>query len=255
MLSAQGPSELNSLTVDDNLTQILDAVKTNHAADLKYLQKISNKNAESTSQATSPSSHEKLYPNKLQRLASSLTHLRYEETKFSSMILTAHKESLIDNYKKEPDRAVCDSIGYIRIPLVFNSITCSMAFNLISTSRSTPQSDTAASPNTAPLRDARMARDYDFENPADIFAIAQNLVAGVQAPLKDSHKQKVELDGVEPKEMHNLLHAVQMGGAEPDPNLQSSSVLDMRKGMLSGSIQGCLINRFLARSLPSRYCL
>lgn len=220
MISAE---RLSRVKLEGRLTKILQAMKAGPAADLENLLGY---------KATFPldmAHHEKIYPARLQRLEKSLDSVHDEEAQFHPKITSfAHQGDIIENYNKEPDRAVCDSIGYIRIPSVFTTLACSTAFNLISTSRSPPQSDATAYPNAMPLCDGQMARDYDFKNPADIFATAQNLVAPVQAFLEDPSEQKVELDGVEPEDMHNLLHAVQTGGAEPD----SSLALDMQKGMI-----------------------
>lgn len=175
--------------------------------------------------------HTGVNDDRVENLKKAVDSVYEQNNNFASKIIgPAHQGDITNNYNREPDRAVCDSVGYIRIPSVFISLDCSRAFNIISTPRSAPRSDTTASGNIMHLHNVQITRNYDLDNPADVFAFAQNPVAGIQALLNEQHTRP---DGVEPQQMHNLICAVQTGGADTSIDEQSGSTLDMRKGLLA----------------------
>lgn len=88
-------------------------------------------------------------------------------------------EGISDCHKEEPERIVCDSVGFIRIQDVFTSKTASAAFNLIH-----PSANTELRKRTVVEADGvttagrfRKGQTEKLFQPDDIFAHSQNLVA------------------------------------------------------------------------------
>ncbi|KAF8075836.1 hypothetical protein FPV67DRAFT_1469446 [Lyophyllum atratum] len=150
--------------------------------------------------------------------------------------------SIVNNYDNEPERAVCDSVGYLRIPSVFSSIAASEAFNIILPPTPSPRhsSKTTSSPDAPPhahglfgIRQEQMVRKFDSENPADIQETAQSQAIAAHALLKDLNEMMVtdsedeSADGIEIANKHSLNLPVQTAG----PTLLQEGVLDMRKDL------------------------
>lgn len=178
----------------------------------------------------------------LDRLKRVLGIVMEQETKFSNSELSfAQAAAVVANYNKEPERAVCDSVGYIRIPKVFSSQQGAYSFNIIAPSRSTPQSQKSdVSPDKALLYNGHIARKLDFDDPTDIFAVTQKVVASAmaEAPTEKEGTSVLHSDG--PRRTHNVPHtevlenddSLQTNSEQSPSTADSSMALDMRYGIL-----------------------
>ncbi|KAF8075828.1 hypothetical protein FPV67DRAFT_1664153 [Lyophyllum atratum] len=148
---------------------------------------------------------------------------------------------IVDKYDKEPERAVCDSVGYLRIPSIFSTIAASKAFNIILPPTPSPRHSgrTTSSPDAPPhanglfsIRQGQMVRTFDPKNSADIQATAQSQAIAVHALLKDLNEMMVTEDesasGIEIAIKHSVNLPVRTGGGT---TLPQQGVLDMRKDL------------------------
>ncbi|KAF8075852.1 hypothetical protein FPV67DRAFT_1469505 [Lyophyllum atratum] len=148
--------------------------------------------------------------------------------------------SMVNNYDNEPGRAVCDSVGYLRIPSIFSSIAASKAFNIILPPTPSPRHSgrTTSSPDAPPhanglfgIRQGQMVRTFDPENSADIQATAQSQAIAVHALFEDLKQIPVTDDksagGIEVAYTDSLHLPVETDGT----SLHQGEVLDMRRDL------------------------
>ncbi|KAF8075824.1 hypothetical protein FPV67DRAFT_1469408 [Lyophyllum atratum] len=160
---------------------------------------------------------------------------------YFSLDTGAHIEDIVHNYNNEPDRAICDSIAYLRIPAIFSSIDASEAFNMIRPPTPSPQSRSSVrtnSENPPPRHDSsfgvrqeQMVRKFDPKNSVDIYATAQDQAVVVEALLEVcqplSTAGEDDDSGLEFPHKRSLNPPVQTGGTSTSHN----NVLDMRKDL------------------------
>lgn len=159
------------------------------------------------------------------------------------------KGAIIANYNNEPARAVCDSVGYIRLPSAFKTIRCSSAFNVIAPPSKPASQKFENSSDTALLYDGRAARKLDLNDPTDIFATAQDFVGDAMAQVAEAktlHLQDQDKDAgsptpsltMDPTGMHSINYSVLLDapGIDEDNMTQTTTLspktIDMRTGMI-----------------------
>lgn len=149
---------------------------------------------------------------------------------------------MLQPYNEEPLNAVCDSVGYIRIPEVFTSIPASSSFNIIqprhaspSPSKSIPKqsmpsdSDSGTGNGTSLARRQQMGRDFEMDKPDDLFAISQSF----SVSMDPSRIEPPVPLPVEQASKHSLNMSVLRGGElEDNDETEKMAELDVRRGTI-----------------------
>ena len=160
----------------------------------------------------------------LVRKAADLALARY--TPFSIL-----NDQLTLESQREPERAVCDSVGYIRFPSIFTSITASSSFNMIQTSKShTPsqkcRTTIASTVSARSIREQAMGRPLEMNDSHDIFATAQNFSGMIKARQAIVTIVDVTVEGDNKHSLPGM--TVQTGGHERKNKVN----IDLRQGMV-----------------------
>lgn len=181
---------------------------------------------------------------------------------FQTTTLAAKVKDIPQEYHQwEPVKAVCDSVGYIRIPGVFSSITASESFNVIHPpamkSRSKSKLNEASNhpaptgsediqgTTTSRLLPPKMGRPADPKNPEDLHAGSQNYSFSLEAagglpkatstPSPPAGGAPVSEEKVTPVEVehytkHNLKDRLVQTRGKPLKQTSVTKTIDIRKG-------------------------